>query len=169
MTPKSPEAPTQIRPDSGNMQWTEIALGREGSHLSYDVLHPGVGLSFTLFFGTSSLRPETPFLGRTRPRRFLVTANDRYITHADFLAFIGRAAKYEGFEGDDPVHAWLRTHKYHTELKQPTLRRSATQSRPLRPRSSNIHPEAVTANPGAPLRARTPVTDDATREGANLP
>jgi len=51
---------------------------------------------------------------------FLVTAKGRYITHADFLAFIGRAAKYEGFDGDDPVRAWLRAHKYPADLEQLT-------------------------------------------------
>jgi hypothetical protein len=38
---------------------------------------------------------------------FLQTLRGLYITHADFLGFIRRAAEKEGIRGDDPARAWL--------------------------------------------------------------
>jgi hypothetical protein len=53
---------------------------------------------------------------------FLRTLRGAYISHADFLAFIGRAARLRGYTGDDAPRQWLRDNRLPTRLDSMTPR-----------------------------------------------
>jgi hypothetical protein len=47
---------------------------------------------------------------------FLRTQRGLYISHADFLSFVGRAAAKSGTAGDDAAQAWLTRHGLPADL-----------------------------------------------------